>query len=169
MSLDCMYIYTDASFSKNHGLAVLGYALFQNQQEHDDILLSNKNIVLSVVQETNNIRAEIRASLLALQKCTESCAVTLYTDCQNIVNLISRRSRLEKTHFVSQSSGQVLANADLYKEFYALYDRMRPEVVWIKGHASKSKQKTDKVQKNFSSLDKEVRRFLRETVVAHES
>ncbi len=146
MKLD---IYTDASFSKTHGLAVIGY------------MISDK-LTIREIKESNNIRAEIRgviASLsAALSAAPKSASVTLYTDCQTVAGLISRRDKLEKTNFISQAKQTPLANADLYKEFYKIYDQLHPEIIWVKGHTS---SKDTKIKKNFSTVDKEVRKALR--------
>ncbi|MES2769898.1 MAG: RNase H family protein [Bdellovibrionota bacterium] len=142
MKLD---IYTDASFSKTHGLAVIGY------------MISDKLTILEI-KESNNIRAEIRGVITALSAAPKSASVTLYTDCQTVAGLIGRRDKLEKTNFISQAKQTPLANADLYKEFYKIYDQLHPEIIWVKGHTS---SKDTKIKKNFSTVDKEVRKALR--------
>ena len=142
MKLD---IYTDASFSKTHGLAVIGY------------MISDKLTILEI-KESNNIRAEIRGVITALNAAPKSASVTLYTDCQTVTELIGRRDKLEKTNFISQTKQTPLANADLYKEFYKIYDQLHPEIIWVKGHTS---SKDTKIKKNFSTVDKEVRKALR--------
>ena len=154
-----VYIYSDASFSKNFGIAVIGFALFRTQDEHNTIHLQDIETTLFEIKETNNIRAEIRGALAALEVCPMGKEVILYTDCQTIVNLPSRRKKLVQKNFMSESKGCELANADLYREFFALYDLKRPEIIWVKGHSSK--RRTD-IGKNFSHLDRLVRRKLRE-------
>jgi ribonuclease HI len=158
MLQNIVYIYTDASFSKNHGLAVIGYMIFRSAKEHEEALWTEIKPVFHEIEETGNIRAEIRGALAALEKCPTGVKVTLYTDCQAVVGLPFRREKLESAGFISKSKHRELANADLYRKFYALYDRCRPEIVWVKGHSSK---RLDRIQKNFSYLDKEVRKNLR--------
>lgn len=155
-----VYIYSDASFSKNFGIAVIGFAMFHTLDEHNTIHLKDIETTLCEIKETNNIRAEIRGALAALEACPMGKEVILYTDCQTIVDLPSRRKKLEQKNFISESKGRELANADLYKEFFALYDLKRPEIIWVKGHSSK---RQTNIGKNFSHLDRLVRRKLRES------
>lgn len=159
MTKETIYLYTDASFSKAHELAVIGYSQFAGSKAHDSEPLEKRLITCEQITERNNIRAEIRAALLALSSCPDGATVLLYSDCQNIIGLPSRREKLEKQKYISQSKGQVLANADLYIQFYQHLDRLNVELIWVKGH---SRIKTrDRIQSIFSVLDKEVREKLR--------
>lgn len=157
-SYDAISIYTDASFSKGDGIAVIGYGFFLEEDQHIEGSLQEKKWVIQQIQETNNIRAEIRASLTALEVCPQAKKTVLYTDCQTTAGLLSRREKLERTNFISQSKNRELNNADLYRAFYKLYDKTGVEIVWVKGHTS---QKNNHIQRNFSHLDKEVRKVLR--------
>ncbi|MBY0386043.1 hypothetical protein K2X05_12870 [bacterium] len=148
------YIYSDASYDKQTQIAILGYLFFKTGKEQ---------IELTEIKETNNIRAELRGVLLALQTClltAKGLKVVLYTDCQTVSGLLERRQRLEHSAFISKSKKKPLANADLYKEFYKIYDLIQPEIVWVQGHTNK--QKASLIEKNFSTLDKAVRQRLRQ-------
>lgn len=190
MKLDPTYIYCDASFSKIFQVAVVGSLIFQNEHDHQHISAAEAKINLTQIRETNNIRAEIKGVILALQTfqedgqtdgqaysqadfqkqsnkpnhCQTKQPVILFTDCQTLSELMRRRKHLEKTNFISKSKNTELANADLYKEFYLLYDKIQPEIHWVKGHTEKSSQTAQ--QKNFSFVDKEVRLKLRAVVAA---
>jgi ribonuclease HI len=167
-----LFIYTDASFSKASGVAVLGYLAFNSKEQHDHVYDSEAAmktngvlIRMSHYQETNNIRAELRAVLDGLNFCSKfppekRKRVVLFTDCQTVVNLIERRTRLEALGFVSKSKNVILANADLYKDFYKIYDQIKPEINWVKGHKSNSLK--NNVDKNFSILDRAIRSLLRQ-------
>lgn len=148
-------IYSDASFDKNSLLSVLGYAYLDSET----ISLTLDSINLVQVTSKNNIRAEIKSVLLALENCPATKELFLYTDCETICGLIDRREKLEGTNYISKSKGRELNNADLYKEFYILYDKFKPNIIWVKGHMPKSQQTL--VNKNFSILDKTVRSALR--------
>jgi ribonuclease HI len=169
---DTVYIYTDASFSKSHEIAIIGFACFSSTLEHESVPLMDIGITLSQVNEGNNIRAELRGAIAALEACLIACPkreqVILYTDCQNIIGLPERREKLERTSYISQSKNKPLANTDLYQEFYSLCDQINPQLIWIKGHTSVANYSTEstknRIQKNFSYLDKEVRKFLRTTI-----
>jgi len=96
--------------------------------------------------------------IVALTAAQKSESLNVYTDCQTVTGLIDRRDKLEKTNFISQTKQTPLANADLLKEFYKIYDQLHPEIIWVKGHTS---SKDTKIKKNFSTVDKEVRKALR--------
>jgi ribonuclease HI len=144
-------IYTDASFSKALGLGIIGYLMFAPE----------KTFTILKIKESNNIRAEIKGVIAALSAAPKLSQVTLYTDCQTVTGLLDRREKLEKTNFISQTKLAPLANADLYKEFYKIYDQVQPKIIWIKGHIA---NKDSDIKKNFSFVDKEVRRSLREAI-----
>lgn len=158
---DTFYIYTDASFSKEHGIAVIGYTSFVNSREHETTLASEKSVFLSEIKESNNIRAEIQAVLAAIDSCAVGSSIVLFTDCMGIKNLSSRRRKLESQNFISRTKNKKLTNADLYQRFFSLCDSHNLDLRWVKGHSSDT---SSRVQKNFSFLDKQVRRFLRKRV-----
>lgn len=162
------FIYTDASFNKNFQTGVAGFFIFNSTAEHEKGLDSIASIPTITFTEKNNIRAEIRGALYALEffekKIEEKdFSLTLYTDCQTISHLLERREKLESTHYISKQKKAVLANADIYKAFFLIYDRLRPEIVWVKGHVSSENQTA--IQKNFSFIDKAVREKLRSLIL----
>lgn len=53
-----------------------------------------------------------------------------------------------------------MPNADIYREFFDLYDSLKPKIIWVKGHTPKNEQ--DYINKNFSYIDKLVRKKLRD-------
>ncbi len=159
MKDDSIFIYCDASFSKIYQIAIVGSLFFKNNNEHQFKLSTEAHTILIQIREINNIRAEIKGVILALQDCPQARHVVLFTDCQTISELINRRSHLEKTNYISKSKNVELANADLYRQFYLLYDQFQPEINWVKGHSKKSIQTHQ--QKHFSYIDKMVRTKLR--------
>ncbi len=163
MQLNTVYIYSDASYSKTYNLAIIGYAIFPSSHEHETVPLSETNICILQVPENNNIRAEIRGVITALQSCPKGSKVVLYTDCKTVCDLPKRREKLEANNFISKSKGLTLLNADIYQEFYLNFDRLNPELKWVKGHSPKNSKLTQ-VQKNFSYLDKAVRMSLRKAI-----
>jgi len=160
-------LFSDASFSKEHGLAVLGSG-FMSDSESERENGSPENfetafqVGLTTISEKNNIRAEIRAALFGLSRCSQGSKVILYTDCKAVSELPGRRKNLEGKNFRSLSKNDSLANADLYKGFFKVFDALDLEIVWVKGH-SKSHQRSA-TEHIFSKLDTAVRRELRKTV-----
>jgi ribonuclease HI len=159
MTKDTIYIYSDASFSGLHGIAFIGWFIFKGDQEHNNLQVRNAKLNLLKIREVNNIRAEIRSVITSLQDLKKDSNILLYTDCQAICGLISRRSKLEQSNFISKSKNQALANADLYKEFFSIYDKYNLTLHWVKGHSAG--KNLSRVQKTFSYLDKQVRKMLR--------
>lgn len=165
-----IHIYSDASFSKRNQLAVTGLLLFENDDSH----IATKNsqaIQTRIFKETNNIRAELRGVIFALETSMNKLAQTdsdqnikgrqinLYTDCQTVFRLPDRRKKLEASHFMSNRTKKSLRNADLYRQFFTIYDKATPNLFWVKGHTKKGSR--DLIQKNFSRVDKVVRDILR--------
>lgn len=164
-----IYLYTDASFSKAHTLAVGGWILFKTRAEHEGREPPAFKRTLSF-EERNNIRAEVRAASQALAYIEETrpkeewanAEVHLYSDCQTVTELPKRREKLERTNFISGRTGKALANKDLYLEFFRLFDLISPIIHWLPGHSPKSTQSLE--QHHFSFLDKLVRKKLRENI-----
>ena len=98
MKNDSIFIYCDASFSKIYQIAIIGSLLFKNNKEHLH-LSTEAQTKLIQIREINNIRAEIKGVILALQSCQNEKHVVLYTDCQTLSQLIRRRPHLEKTNY----------------------------------------------------------------------
>lgn len=164
-----IFIYSDASFSKEHKLAVLGHMIFFNKTEHEDSQSRRDFVTLVETSEINNIRAELKGAIRALKDCLQfieeksapiNTPVKLYTDCQTVSGLLARRQKLQTTHFISQRKNQELPNKDLYSDFYSMCDLLRPEIIWVKGHTVKEQRTA--ITQNFSILDKAVRFRLRE-------
>jgi ribonuclease HI len=165
MNSTIIYIYTDASYNKAHQLAVLGYAIFFAAENHQEQAITEQNIKCMQLQEQNNIRAELRGALWALQSLKDISSkqkIIIFTDCQTLQRLSMRRAKLESTCFKSLSKNNELANADLYREFFKFYDQYHIEIQWVKGHAPKNNLTF--IEQNFAQLDKSVRKNLRQII-----
>jgi hypothetical protein len=108
--------------------------------------------------------SEIQTLIEALKKVSITHPATknlsIYTDCQTIVDLLgSRRIKLQKNNFLN-AKGVLLANASLYRELYNLTDKFQLTVTKIKGHAPASQQ-ISIFHNIFSCIDKFARRRLR--------
>jgi len=84
--------------------------------------------------------------------------VQIHTDSQCVVGLPGRREGLEAKNFVAKRSGRPLANADLYRAFYAAHDELGFELIKVAGHSRADFHNT--VQRIFSYVDQEVRKAL---------
>jgi ribonuclease HI len=166
MEVAPIHIYCDASFSQKRQMALSGYLLLEGDDSHIDPD-SPQPVQTEIFRETNNVRAELRGVIFALESLIEGkCAIKadrpiiLYTDCQTIVSLLGRRQRLESSNFVSKRTKMELSNAQLYRQFYGLYDRLNLTIIWVKGHSPKSGRNNS--TENFSYVDKVVRKKLRD-------
>ncbi len=168
-SLQKIFIYTDASFNASLALAVSGYLFFGSETAHATSEVVESNIQTRSFKVKNNIRAEIMGANYILKKLNDemkleeislkSIEINLYSDCRTLTDLLRRRDKLQASNFISGKKKTELANADLYKEFYVLYDLIKPQIIWVKGHSRNAGQSIE--QKNFQIIDQKVRKELR--------
>ncbi len=85
--------------------------------------------------------------------------LTIFTDCQNILGLHSRREKFEKNNYLT-SKNKKIANYELYKKFYKITDTLYCQFIKVKGH--KPKNEKDNIDKFFTLVDKASRNALRE-------
>lgn len=159
MNTDTVYIFTDASFDPKNKVAIIGHFFLFDSEFVLSAGNSDELIVFEKIEEKNNIRAELRSALVAINRAPKAAKVVVYTDCEAICNLPNRREKLENTKFIGQSKLTRLKNADLYEEFFDLIDSLDPEFVWVKGHSKRNTREL--IQKNFAWLDRRVRKELR--------
>lgn len=167
MNQEKIYVYSDASFNNKKKLGVLGFIIFKNEKDHISSNFENAFIKTLKVEEENNVRVEIRSVIAALntvdkEYSNRNIGIKLFTDCNSIINLINRRDNLEASNYIGKKSKSVLRNADLYKEFFKLFDKLKPEMIWVKGH-TQQKERT-LMASNFSLIDRLVRKELRALV-----
>lgn len=133
---EILEIFTDSSYDPVTKTAICGYMV-------------NNNIYTKIIHDTTNTEAEIMAVLEVLEKfkyLDYPQNLTIYTDCQTVVNLISKRRY----------------NKEIYKTFYEKYDNFRNDkcqIIKIMGHKSKF-LRNDK-ESQFSKVDFYVRKELR--------
>jgi len=172
-------IYSDASFSNDAKIGVGGFIIECNQNATVDNSTENSNnqnhVQTFKFKEQNNIRAEMRALFGAVETLKKSViqqhvltgnsshrdnlSLTIYTDCQTIANLQTRRSKLEKNNFCSRKTGLPLSNKDLYQTFFKMYDQFNPTIIWVKGHMPTSN--CTAINQIFRTVDKATRKHLR--------
>lgn len=130
--------------------------------ERDEILA---RLRFMRVSDTSSTKLEVQTVLWALEDYraelndSDPGNLQLYTDSQCVVGLLERRAGLEAKNFVAGRSGQPLANASLYRAFYAAHDEFGFEPVKVVGHSRAVSHNS--VQRIFSHVDKAVRRELK--------
>lgn len=162
-------LFTDVSINTNLKIGFGAYLMIPEsylQEKSYDLI--KKEVKLKKFESTSSTKLEIETLLWALEELEKSHKkidlygkVTLYTDSQCIAGLSGRRTKLERFEFKSPSSktNKELNNALLYRRFYRFSDRLKFEIIKLKGH-SKSIVK-DTIHKMFLNVDKGSRKALR--------
>lgn len=96
------------------------------------------------------------AFLLPTEK---TMTIVVYSDSQNIVGLLARRSGLEERDYFA-SNGNRLNNAELYRQFFKAIDQCNCQIIKVDGH--KPRQGKNDIDRIFSLVDKASRFALRE-------
>ncbi len=114
---------------------------------------------------TSSTRLELQTLLWAIAEVIHAGQLqpqhdhlTIYTDCQTIINLPARRQRLEKNNYRSKKNIP-LKNGDLYQQLLHQFDSLSLTLIKVQGHQSnKNKQHLDQI---FSLVDRHARQALR--------
>lgn len=85
--------------------------------------------------------------------------VTVYSDSQNILGLLARRSSLEEREYFSRD-GKQLNNTELYQQFFNAMDQCDCQIIKVDGH--KPRHSKNNIDQLFSLVDKTARFALRE-------
>jgi len=113
---------------------------------------------------TSSTKLELQTLLWAMEdalllntKITTQLAI--YSDSQNVVGLLARRSGLEQRDYFA-SNGKRLRNAELYQHFFKAVDQCNCQINKVEGHKPQHiKNDLDRV---FALVDKASRSALRE-------
>ena len=149
-------LFCDGSVNPQKKIGFAAYFILEENESLDSI---KNRIHLKKFENTSSTKLELQALLWALddEKIKNTSAV-IYTDCQNILGLEKRRNKLEKNDYFS-SSGKLINNHELYKNFYTITDELDCSFIKVEGHKKTSlKDSTDKL---FNLVDKESRKALR--------
>ncbi len=149
-------LFTDGSVNTKTKVGYGAYLLISEK----DLSANLHDVKTKRFENSSSTKLELQTLLWALNQISNLDAkTTVYTDSQNIVGLLARRTKLEKNNYLS-GKGKLLANYELYKEFYKLTDTINCEFIKIAGHkATKQKDDTDKL---FTLVDRASRKALRE-------
>jgi len=110
-------------------------------------------------ENTTSTKLELQTLLWALGDIRSiKNKLIIYTDSQNITGLMKRRERLEKNEYRSRNN-DLIANHELYREFYALTDRMNCRFIKVIGHQPSSQK--DFIHLLFALVDRASREALR--------
>jgi ribonuclease HI len=149
-----LHIFTDSSVDPILKKGIGCYLLFDGSLNDEiDIQIQNERLNYLKLVDTSSTRAEmetfkyIMSELQTNGTLSKNKKITIYTDCQRIVNLFEEKSYpSDHTH------------AELYKELLSFIEKFNLNIVKIKGH---SKNKTQVEDIMFSLVDKNSRNVLR--------
>ncbi|MFT7861224.1 MAG: RNase H family protein [Sulfurimonas sp.] len=152
-----MKLFTDGSVNPQ---AQIGYGSYLVVDDIDTSLdLLQRDIKTKRFIETSSTKLELQTLLWALQEIQPlKKHITIYTDSQNTMGLLNRRERFEKNDYLT-SKGKLIANHELYKEFYRLTDTLDCSFVKVKGHKHSSEK--DIIDKIFTLVDRGSREALK--------
>ena len=150
-------LFTDGSVNPQ---AKIGYGAYLLVEDMDaSIELLEGSVKTKCFKETSSTKLELQTLLWALKDIrTVGNHITVYTDSQNTVGLFNRRERFEKNNYLT-SKGKLIANHELYKEFYRITDSLECSFVKVKGHKQASDM--DLIDRIFVLVDKGSREALR--------
>jgi ribonuclease HI len=152
-----MLLFTDGSVNVESKVGY-GAFLFVPESEIGCDNLS-KRVELQGFEDTSSSKIELQILLHALNKRElGEFELTVYTDSQNIVRLLERRTRIEKAGFRAKR-GELLNLHNLYKAFFEIVDKLNCKFVKLKGH--QPSRNKDELEKVFTIVDKASRRALR--------
>lgn len=115
---------------------------------------------------TSSTRLELQTLLWAIAEVIRTGQLqpqhdhlTIYTDCQTIINLPSRRLRLEQNNYCSKKNIS-LKNGDLYRQLIRQLDSVSHKLIKVQGHQSaKTQHHIDQI---FTLVDRYARQALRD-------
>ncbi len=162
-------LFTDVSLNPQLRLGVGGYLLvhvsyLENEPDSIEQGDVSKRLKFKSFAETSSTALEVQTVLWALENTREEIAgsvigtLYIYTDSKCVAGLLSRRANLEKGNFIAKRSGRPLANASLYRKFYAAFDQLGFQLIKVSGHSRFRSH--DTIHRIFSYVDREVRNAL---------
>ncbi len=116
-------IFTDGAAQGNPGPG--GYGVILKYNHHEKELSEGFRL-------TTNNRMELLAVITGLEAIKKTgISVTIYSDSKYVVDAIEKGWiwNWQKKNFVKK------ANADLWQRYIPLHQKLKPKLVWVKGHA----------------------------------
>ena len=154
-------LFTDSSVNPQEKIGFGSFLILEeNEISFEDM---KKNIKIKRFENTSSTKLELQTFLWALDEINDkNIIIEVYTDCQNIIGLQDRREKLEKNNFYS-SSGKLMNNHELYKDFFEKTDELNLTFIKVKGHKKNSLK--DEIDTIFNLVDKASRSALRENML----
>jgi len=153
-------LFCDGSVNPQQKIGFAAYFILEDEKK--DIDEVKKTIKTKKFDDTSSTKLELEALLWALEdENLVGKDIIIFTDCQNILGLETRREKLEKNNYKT-STGKIVKNQELYKKFYEVTDKLNCTFEKIKGHKKSSLK--DDMDRLFNLVDKASRKALREYI-----
>ena len=122
--IENIHIYTDGACSGNPGPGGYGIVIEWVGKPY------KKEYSQGYLKTTNN-RMELLAVIVALEQIKfDNLEITVFSDSKYVVDAVNKDwiSGWKRRRYSN------VKNIDLWKRFLKLYDKLKPKMVWIKGH-----------------------------------
>ncbi len=144
-------LFTDGSVNPQHRLGFGAYLSVSDKNEVSQVRIKQFN-------DTSSTQLELETLLWAMEDISVQTDIIIYTDCQNILSLPSRREGLEQRNYFSKT-GMPIKHTLLYQKFFILCDKHKCSFIKVKGH--KKSHLKDEADRLFTLVDKASREALR--------
>jgi ribonuclease HI len=153
-----LILFTDGSVNPQLKIGCGSYLFIEDK--HYDISTLPYTIKTKKFEDTSSTKAELQTLLWALNEIELpiNYHLTIYTDSQNIIGLPNRREHFEKNNYSSKKNA-LIANHELYKQFYIMIDSLHCTLVKVQGHKVESEK--DAIDELFTLVDRSSRDTLR--------
>ena len=155
-------LFTDGSVNTETRIGFGAYLVVNNMEPSPADLKAKVN--LKKFEDTSSTALELQTLLwamddAALLRAEKIMRVAVYSDSQNILGLLARRSGLEARKYFSRNDKQ-LNNTELYQQFFKVMDQREFHIIKVDGH--KPRHSKNDIDRLFSLVDKASRFALRE-------
>jgi len=155
-----LILFTDGSVDTKTKIGFGAYLTMENVETPADLIAKVKT---KQFENTSSTSLEMQTLLWAIDDGVssnkeEAIKLTIYTDSQNILGLLTRRKKLEQRDYYA-NSGKRLKNAAIYQDFYNIIDRYDCHIIKVDGH--KPMHEKNDIDKIFTLVDKASRLALR--------
>lgn len=155
--MNMLMLFTDGSVNTKSKVGYGAYLVLTEDELSADSL--NPELKVQRFKQTSSTKLELETLLWALKDIhPKNSKITVYTDSQNIIELMRRRDRLEKNNYRSKNN-KLLNNHEIYKEFFKLCDQFDCDFIKVRGH--KVSNQKDGIDRFFTLVDRASRRALR--------
>ena len=144
-------LFTDGSVNPQKRVGFGAYLSVNDKDETGQVHVKQFN-------DTSSTQLELETLLWAIEDISIQTDISIYTDCQNILSLLSRREGLEQRNYHSKT-GKPIKHTLLYQKFFHLCDKYQCTFIKVKGH--KTSHLKDEVDRLFTLVDKASREALR--------